>query len=895
MTPSRWQQVEELYHAALECEPGQRAALLERADRELRRELESLLAQESGATPLDHPAWEGAASLLGSTVVVLTPGTQLGPYKIEGPLGSGGMGEVFRAVDTRLGRAVAIKTSQEQFSERFNREARAISSLNHPHICTLYDVGPNYLVMELCEGETLAARLKHDKLSIDDTLRYGQQIADALAAAYSKGIVHRDLKPGNIMLGKSGVKVLDFGLAKSPQDATLTGTRMVMGTPAYMAPEQRDGQECDARTDIYALGLVLYEMTTGIRAAQERLPVEPAGLERVIKTCLAKDPDGRFQSARDASLALAWIAEPNAAGALVNRPVRRWWIPAVAVTAALAFITGLALALLLRNPAVPEEPTVRFLVSPPEANQSFGFHSISPDGRWLAFTTAAADGTGGQLWVRPLDATVSQPLAAAELGGTPFWSPDSRSIGFVSGGKLVSVDPRGGPSRIICDAPGGFAQGTWGPGGVIVFHTGIRRGLYAVAATGGEAKLVTALDASSPQFLPDGRHLLYFVQSGRTENRGIYIGSLDSAENRLLINTDRNAVYAGSRSGLGHLLFMRGTTLLAQPFDDRRFLLTGEQSPVAEGIATMDLQSIARAAFSASESRMLVYRQGDDAAMRELVWFDRSGRKLGTVGEPADYSNLALAPDETRLALSRTDALTGTRDLWVFELPRATSSRFTFDPGTESNPFWSPDGSQIAFQANPKGPDDIYKKSSRGAGEMEPVLESTENKFPEAWSPDGQFILYFEAGVTWALPLRGDRKPISEFRGSRSEVSPNGRWVAYESPEAGRNEIYVRSFPRSGGKLQVSTAGGSEPHWRKDGKELFYIAGGKLMAVEVKTDASVFEAGARKVLFAMRLGPTGRNRYQVAANGQKFLLNVPLESTLLAPITVVTNWTAGLK
>ena len=422
--PSRWKQIEELYHAALEREPGERAALLARAHPELRREVESLIAQQSSGTPLDHPAWEGAPSLLPSTVATLTPGTQLGPYKIEGPLASGGMGEVFRGVDTRLGRSVAVKTSREQFSERFNREARAISALNHPHICTLYDVGPNYLVMELCEGETLAARLKRGKLSIDDTLRYGQQIADALAAAHTKGIVHRDLKPGNIMISKSGVKVLDFGLAKSSQDETLTGTHMVMGTPAYMAPEQREGKECDARTDIYSLGLVLYEMATGKHTGQWQIPpldALPPPLAHVIELCLATDPDDRWQAVRDVTKELQWAAKDQPA--LSDASVRSAGLRRL--IAGLATILTLALgALYFQNAhqAAPDERSIRFPVPPPEKVEfsDIAMPAISPDGKRLAFGGMGVDGKV-RLWVRPLSSLDAESVLGTEGGSVRFY------------------------------------------------------------------------------------------------------------------------------------------------------------------------------------------------------------------------------------------------------------------------------------------------------------------------------------------------------------------------------------------------------------------------------------------------------------------------------------------
>jgi len=905
--PSRWQQIEELYHAALECTPSQRAPLLAHADPELRREVESLLAQQSGGTPLDHPAWEGAASLLAATVAALTPGTQLGPYKIQGPLAAGGMGEVFRGVDTRLGRSVAVKTSREQFSERFNREARAISSLNHPHICTLYDVGPNYLVMELCEGETLAARLKRGKLSIDDTLRYGQQIADALAAAHAKGIAHRDLKPGNIMLGKAGIKVLDFGLAKSQEDATLTGSRMVMGTPAYMAPEQREGKECDARTDIYSLGLVLYEMSTGKRVEQGQAPpleALPPHLAQVIERCLAQDPDERWQSARDvaAVLKLTETSQPTAARERPRRMRLPWGIAALA-TLALA----LAVFYLYETRQSPDERSIRFLVSPPERVVLLGraLPTISPNGERLVFGGFEADGKT-RLWIRALSSLAAEPVAGSEGASSVFWSPDSRSVGFFAGGRLKKSDLNGGPPQILCDASEALRPaGTWSRAGVILFNSEDRHGLYRVPATGGVPTPATALDAvlqekshAWPQFLPDGRHFLYLVQSERPENTGIYAGSLDSKATKRLLNISTNPSYAELPNGIGYLLFMQASTLMAQRFDVASLELQGEAFPVADQVSLPPSSFQGFAAFSASWNGVLAY-QTLSRANTELVWFDRQGRRLGTVGGPAKYAIPALSPDEKRLVVTRMDTQIGTRDLWMFDLTRGTSSRFTFDQADETNTAWSNDGARIAFSFFGKGTIDIYQKAATGAGTAEPLLASSEIKLIQSWTPDGRFILYDSAGKLWMLSLNGEREQAVLFKPngeSTAVVSPNMKWVAYRSNESGRSEVYVQRFPSSGSQRQISTAGGEEPYWRRDGKELFYIEGRRLMAVGVNADGQVFDFGVPKSLFDLRLELEGRrSRYQVAANGQKFLVVVPAENAQSPPITVVTNWTAGLK
>ena len=572
MTPSRWRQIEELHQAVLKLGPAERSAFLDRADAELRREVEALLKQQNVTED--------------TTMTSVGLGAQLGPYKIEASIGQGGMGEVFRAVDTRLGRTVAIKTSNKQFDTRFEREARAISSLNHPHICTLYDVGPSYLVMELVEGETLAARLKKGKLSINDTLRYGSQIASALAEAHSKGITHRDLKPGNVMLAKNGVKVLDFGLAKlhTHPDDGLTQTNAVMGTPAYMAPEQREGKECDARTDIYALGLILCEMVIGKRAEPQQMPPLdqlPEKLGHVIERCLAPDPDGRWQSAADLRAELEWAGKSHPEASLVQarKRERRWLWPAASAVLLAASVT---LAVIHFRETAPAEQTLRATIPVPAFGRD-GF-AISPDGRFLVIASTTGE---KQLWLRAMDGLVAQPLPFTEGATRPFWSPDSRHIGFFAQGRLKTIPASGGPPQSLCDAPVGVG-GSWSRDSVILFspnNAGIS--IQRVAAAGGACQDATGTRGAlwSPVFLPDGRHFLYLMTGAAVEKEGIYFSSLDGRENQRVLADVSRAAYApparGTRSG--HILFIRGTTLMALPFDAVSGQVLGDAFAVAEG------------------------------------------------------------------------------------------------------------------------------------------------------------------------------------------------------------------------------------------------------------------------------------------------------------------------
>jgi eukaryotic-like serine/threonine-protein kinase len=897
----------------------------------------------------------------------LSTGTRLGPYEIEAPIGSGGMGEVYRAKDTRLNRTVAVKILPSELSgkpglrQRFEREARAIASLNHPHICSLYDVGAengvDFLVMEYLEGETLADRLSHGALKTEQLLRYAIEIADALDNAHRQGFVHRDLKPGNIMLTRAGVKLLDFGLAKfaaqekvpaagsdgaaatlTRQPLTVEGT--IVGTLPYMAPEQLEGKETDTRTDIFAFGAILYEMATGKRAfegtSQASLiaailaaepkplrtlqPLTPTALERLVQTCLAKDPEERWQNAHDMMRELEWISEAKSQPEEVAQQRRlirdplAWGVAALLLVALLVLLP-FAIAHLREVPPAAAYPMRLPILLPEKA--SLGSFAISPDGRWLAFTAAA--GGNDQLWVRALDALTPQALPGTEGAKFPFWSPDSRSIGFFTGGKLKKVEFSGGPVQTLCDAGTGWG-GTWNHDGVIVFGT-LGFGLYRVSAMGGSATLMTPLDRTrpewiihSPSFLPDGRHFLYYI----LETHGVYLGSLDGAVKQRLLGADSNAVYAPSLSAgrqAGYLLFMREGALLAQPFDARELRLTGEPFPVAERVGRDP--NFSRGNFSVSDNGVLVYDPSLNRLNKQLVWVDRQGKQIGSLGAVGGYSRPWLSPDEKRVAVDRLDSQTDTRDLWLYDVAGGGASHFTFDPANDFYPVWSPDGSRIVWGSNREGMYDLYWKAASGAGLDELLLKSSNWKVPTDWSRDGRFPRYYEIDPKtkrdiWILPLSGDQKPFPFLQTEANEVggqlSPDGRWMAYASDELGGHEVYVQSFPSAGGKRQVSTKGGTGPHWRRDGKELFYYApDGKLMAVEVKSglpagghgggEGASFEASVPRALFEFRSGsgPPTFAPYTVTADGQRFLLNTIVDESGGAPLTVRVNWQAGLK
>ena len=894
--------------------------------------------------------------------MTIATSTKLGRYEVRSKIGEGGMGEVYRARDTQLGRDVAIKVIPSSVAvdkdrlRRFEQEACAAGALNHPNILVVHDIaahdGSPYVVSELLEGETLRKRIAGTPLNQRRAIDYALQIANGLAAAHEKGIIHRDLKPDNIFITNDGrLKILDFGLAKltqgdGNQQQTDIPTRrvdtdpgVVMGTVGYMSPEQLKGRGVDQRSDIFSFGAILYEMLSGRRAfhgdsAAETMSailredppelsstnqnVSPA-LERLVRRCLEKNPEARFHSASDLAFALEALSagsipsDQNAAASVVSVPSRLkrreylgWIVAAVAVLGLLATL-GFFIAK-LRNTQT-DESVLRLSVTLPENVTMSGTIPtvvISPDGRRLAFI-AIKDGENS-LWVRPLDSFTVLPLAGIDTGGAPsppFWSPDSRFIAFFSGGKLKKVDAAGGPPQIICDFP--VARGgTWNRDGVIIVGS-IAESLYRVSQSGGDPTPLTSLDESRfetshrwPSFLPDGQHFLYFVRTGRIETTGTYVGSLDSKETKQLMPSIVSVAYAPP----GFLLVLRNETLLAQPFDFNELKLTGEQVPIADHVAYNP--GLGRGAFSVSDNGILVFRAGG-GYIDQPHWFDRTGKEIGVVGEPGTYFNLGLSPvDQRQVAVDRIDPQTGTSDIWLFDLFRdGVSSRFTTDPGGDSFPLWSPDGNSIVFASNREGRGNLYRKSASGGGNEELLLKSAEEKIPDDWSSDGQFIALeiFNPNSKWDLwVLRVNDKELSplvqsNFNERQVQFSPDGKYIAYVSDKSGSTAVYVQTFPSSGSEWRISAGGGAQPRWRRDGRELFYLAPDKkLMAVDV-TLSPRFEASVPKTLFGTRALTFSdfRNHYVVTADGQRFLINSLPADRGSTPIDVVKNWTALTK
>jgi len=875
--------------------------------------------------------------------MALASGEKLGPYEIVALIGKGGMGEVYRARDPRLGRDVAIKVSAERFTERFEREARAIASLNHPNICTLHDIGPNYLVMELVEGES-----PRGPLPLEEALRIARQICAALEEAHSKGVVHRDLKPGNIKVKPDGaIKVLDFGLAKqtspvregagedSPtMSMAATQAGMILGTADYMAPEQAKGRPVDKRADIWAFGVVFYELLTGQRlfrgddiseilagVIKEKpdLSAVPVRVKPLLERCLEKDPAKRLRDIGDMELLLNQQVSPAA-----SRPGLVW--PAIA--AAFAIVAGVAFWAPWRKPPAPPD-LVKFEITAPDKTTMQKF-AVSPDGRKIAFYASEAGGLGG-LWVRSLDSVEVRRIADTQVGPPLFfWSPDSRFIAFPDGeqlNKLMKVDVSGGSPQTVCEIKTAIAGGSWNNDGTIIF--GSLSGVWRVSAAGGEAVPLTAINPSrqeqghfAPVFLPGGKKFVYLRLSSVPENSGIYLASLDSKPEqqglKKLVTSRYSPVFVPSQDpDMGHLLFLREDALMAQSLDLAKLEMTGEPARIADHIGT----AFEFGYFGASTNGVLAYRSGNAGGLvyNQLVWFDRQGKNLSTATVPGMYDSPTLSADASRVAYSRYDALNGVNsDIWVFEFARNTVTRLTSDAAAEFDPVWSPDGTRVAYaSARPSGTV-LSQKAANGAGIEETILAgSGVARDLDDWSRDGRFILYSEVSAQtksdlWILPVTSAKpeetgKPRayinSRFNETEGRFSPAARWVAYVSDESGNPEVYVQSYPLGTGgtgRVTVSNAGGLRPRWRRDGKELLYLAAdGRSVMVADVTYAPSFKIGVPRRLFETA-GQAFVGTYapmDVSADGKRFMLSVPAaqQSTSQPPLTVILNWTALLR
>ncbi|MBM3818976.1 MAG: hypothetical protein FJW14_08170 [Acidimicrobiia bacterium] len=930
--------------------------------------------------------------------MALQTGTKLGPYQILAQLGAGGMGEVYKATDTRLNRTVAIKVLPPHFSanpemkQRFEREAQTIAALNHPHICVLYDVGRqddiDFLVMEHLEGETLAARLARGGLPLDEALTVAVAVADALEKAHGQGVTHRDLKPGNVMLTAGGAKLLDFGLAKlqqgHPAAAAAPGTPLsavgplttvpgtILGTMQYMAPEQLEGKEADARTDIFAFGAVLYEMLTGKRAfegkSQPHLiaaivssqpdpvsrthPSVPAALDFLVERCLAKDPEERVQTATDLVWKLRWIAEGRASkGASGPRAAgRRARTAQLALAAVVLLVIAMAALIVIASRDTAPRQVTRFLIDVPDMPVAEAI-SVSPDGRLVAYS--ASDSGATAVFVRPLNAGGATKLAGTEGAGRLFWSPDSRWVAFFAGGRLKRVEATGGPPQNVCETPD-LLGGTWNEDGVIVFASS--KGLQRVLAAGGQPSPIelggdlAKQNPREPYFLPGGRQFLLLAGEGEAD-AAVYAASLDSPDTTRLVTSASNAVYAEP----GYLLYHREGTLYAQAFDADDVEVSGEALRVADGLPYADGGA---AAFAASHAGILIYRndpqrqaasagagpeQGGNLPDRPLRWASRTG--TGDVaGAPGGWTGVDLSPDGRRAAVHRHDGEGG--DIWIFEDGQTTPSRFTFDAGQDnSSPVWSPDGARIAFASQRGGKSGLYTKAADNTSAEELALESDRPAMPMSWT--GNRLVYWTSdsktgGDIWAVPLDGDRKPVPLLQTRADErtpqVSPDGRWLAYSSNETGRSEIYIRPFPDGPGRIQVSVNGGVYPRWRRDGRELYFmslVVLGSVMASDISVSGASVQRGVPRTLFQSFYAggehPVGQyHAFAAAPAGDRFLMAqfeslatgfgrgvvggfnfaaafaLPFvtadrraaaapSSLSTAPITVVLDWTAGLR
>ena len=883
----------------------------------------------------------------------LPAGTRVGPYEIVGALGAGGMGEVYRARDPRLARDVAIKALPQEFSgdsdrvARFQREAQVLASLNHPHIASIYGIeeiegSSRFLVLELVEGETLAGTLSAGRVALDRALTMARQIADALEAAHAKGIVHRDLKPANIGLTHDGlVKVLDFGIAKTmaPEDtesaptlAQVTRAGVVVGTAAYMSPEQARGLPIDKRTDIWAFGCLLYEMVTGRRAfdGETTSDVMVAVLERqpdwtvlpptmspriqwLLERCLAKDPRQRLHDIADARIEIdEALSQPADAIALTSRASQRervaWTVAGLSLLALFAMVALNRVG--SRDAPAAALPTHTASILLPDdlrpAGPSAGRFALSPDGRQLAIVAADSAGTS-RLYIRRLESRAAQPLGGTEGAAFPFWSPDSRFVAFLAQGQLKKIAVTGGEVVTLAEAAFG-APGAWNQDDVILFTPRGNAPLFRVSASSGTPVEATTLveatgdvQHSFPFFLPDGRHFLFFVvggKAGQIAPRGVYLGSLDgSSPIRPLVEGATNSQYAN-----GQLIFLRGGVLFAQPFDVERLQLHGEAKPLVTQVQSVDRSaSGVTGAFTVSQTGVLAY-QSDSRFLTQLTWFDRRGNRLSTIGDLGDYTDVALARDGLRVATSVMNPAVATRDLWTFDVARGLGERLTFGPEDDFGPNWSPDGSRVLFSSRREGSIHIYEKQSRGSMTETLVREDDLGKFNPHPSPDGQHLVYVAGGGIigrsdiWVVSRSeaASARPFVEtpFIESQPQFSPDGRWVAFMSNKSGRFEVYVAPFPQGQPETLVSAAGGSLPRWNRNNREIFYVApDGMLTVVDVQSSNDSFDVGSPRRLFPIRSRPGRLDAfpYDLAPTGDRIVVNAFVEEQS-PPITLIVNW-----
>jgi eukaryotic-like serine/threonine-protein kinase len=897
----------------------------------------------------------------------LASGTKLGPYEVVGPLGAGGMGEVYRARDLRLDRTVAIKILPQQLStdpvrrQRFEREAKTISNLNHPHICVLHDVGYQdgieYLVMECVEGQTLAKRLEKGPLPLEQVLKYGTQIADALNKAHRSGIVHRDLKPGNIMLTAAGTKLLDFGLAKPLEVAPaasltslptsskalegatrspLTTEGTVLGTFQYMSPEQLEGKDADARSDIFALGAVLYEMATGNRAFQGKSqisvmsailekdpepisvsqPLTPPGLEHVIARALAKVPDERWQSASDIKGELEWIAAAGSRARPEGQSRLNRTVLALAGACAVLVAALIATVLFLTRPSAPTVEVRASILAPQKTDfmlmedDGAGPVQISPDGTNIAFVARDEQGRS-RIWVRALNGGDARPVGGTDEGTYPFWSPDGKWLGFFANSKLKKVPIETGPVLELADAVRGRG-GSWGPDNTILFAPSPTSPIQAVSSAGGAAKTVTAINPAMhtthrwPLWLPDGKRFLYLAtahgNAAASEHNGIYISSLDGKENRMLLPCESNAALAP-----GYLLFLQGGTLMAQAFNERRGELTADPVPVAQSVSYNP--GTWRAAFDASRNGVLVYQPGSSAQQSELLWQSPTNKvPVKAVDGTDKYGLVQLSPDGRKLATTIGQPRS---ELWIVDLALGTKTRFTFMGNSEaivSAAAWAPDGGHIAFSQVSPGESNIYVKEAGGAGQQEKLaLRGMVLNTVDDWSKDGKYLLYHAASIApvtplslYVLPMNGDKRTqlflsASPYTITEGRFSPDGKWLAYLSNETTRFEAYVTSFPDANGKWQISADGADSVRWFPNGQALLYHrTDGRIVKVPFLAHGKGADLGAQQTYVTTRsYRLAAEDTWDVAADG-RVIVNSPLGEDTRA-IEVVVNWTAASK